>query len=71
MTEHEEKGLSQRVKSMFVVDYDELEQIDDPCPSCGERLYREEGLFVEVHRCRNCRFEGATTAAPTGEVPIG
>lgn len=58
-------SLLSRIKGLFVVDvdWDELEKLDKPCPRCKQdTLYREDGRFVAVDRCRNCRFEGATKA---------
>lgn len=53
-----------RLKSLFVYEpnWDEMEQLDEPCPRCKrDTLYREGGRLVVVDRCRECNFEGATT----------
>lgn len=55
--------MFERIKSFLFadVDYDDLEKLNKPCPRCNQdTLYCEDGRLVSVHRCRNCRFEGAT-----------
>jgi len=52
-----------RVKELlfFTPGWEEMEHLDKPCPRCGrDTLYREPGKLVNVDRCRECRFEGAT-----------
>lgn len=43
------------------VDYDELPKAERECPRCGnDTLHVDEGRLSKIHRCSNCRFEGAT-----------